>query len=207
MMRDPEPEPRSFEAAPKHRSRGRRRLAVAAIVAAAVVAVPGGAVAAVKVYDSMHSGIYGAADADGHSEEIANEEFLYTDSPEIVAVVKELSNEFALPPGATYDKLYARYPSNERILIQRTVLSQEVAFAAACAWYSDWLGSPARRAEDQKTIDAIPGWKYWRWAEDEGPAGASPSAEPRNDDPLSQIAAETRAGQDRLIRQFVTANC
>jgi hypothetical protein len=171
---------------PPANKRKRFRVAVVAGAAALLIGAPA---AALGVYQGIHTGFFGSG---GESE--PGEEFLNSDAPEIKAVVKELSTEFPLPPGADYDRLLARYPSQERFLVQRTALGQEVSFYAACAWYRFWLnGDAAQRAQAQSTVDAVASWKYWR--SDDGQA------------PFQQIAAETRAGTDTTVRQFITANC
>ncbi|GIM90647.1 hypothetical protein [Paractinoplanes toevensis] len=168
----------------------RRRGYVVALVTAGAIAVPGIAVAGVVAYQGMHSGVYG----DG-GEAVAGEEFLYTDAPEIVGVIRELTAEFPLPAGASYDRLLARYPMTERVLVQRTALGQQVQITAACAWYQDWLtGDAGRRATDQHTIDAVATWKYWVFAE------SGPTLPER-------IAAETRSGKDTTLKQYLAANC
>ncbi|MEU4244109.1 RNA polymerase sigma factor [Actinoplanes sp. NPDC026619] len=172
------------------RSRRRRRGYVVALVTAGAIAVPGIAVAGVVAYQGMHSGVYG----DG-GETVAGEELLYTDAPEITGVVRDLTAEFPLPAGATYDRLLARYPMTERVLVQRTALGQQVQITAACAWYQDWLtGDAQRRAADQHTIDAVPTWKYWVFA-DSGRAL------------LERIAQETRSGTDTTVKEYLLANC
>jgi hypothetical protein len=179
------------------RSRRRRRGYVLALVIAGAIAVPGIAVAGVVAYQGIHSGVYG----DG-GEAVAGEEFLYTDAPEIVGVIRDLTAEFPLPAGASYDRLLARYPMTERVLVQRTALGQQVQIAAACAWYQDWLTGDARqRATDQRTIDAVPAWKYWVFT-DSGAGETDPGRAL-----LERIARETRAGKDTTLKQYLAANC
>jgi hypothetical protein len=166
----------------------RRRHLATGLLAAGVVAVPGVAFAALG---GMHSGFFGTG-----GEEVKGEEKLYSDAPEIRGVVADLTKEFALPAGRSYDRLLSRYPTSERTLVQRTGLGQEVSLYAACAWYTHWqAGSAATRAQDQATLDAIPSWTYWRIA---------PSADPS---PFTQIADQARHGDATTLNQFVTTSC
>lgn len=167
--------------------RRRSRVILVALAAALLIGVPG---AAVGFHEGLHSGLFGIG-----GEEVEGEEFLNSDAPEMRGVIEELSAEFALPPGSDYARLLARYPSQERMLIQRTALGQEVSFYAACAWYRYWLeGDPAQRATAQSTIDTVASWKYWRSDSDDL-------------DWFKRIAAETRAGEDTTLKQFTLANC
>ena len=177
---------------PARRRRPRRRLT--ALVAATIVAVP---TTALATYGGIHSGFFG-----GGGEEVPGEEFLNTDAPGIVAVVRELTREFPLPAGASYKPLLRRYPTRERALVQRTGLGQEVSSYAACAWYRAWLdGDAAAKAAAQPTIDAIPGWRYWRFAVDSS-TGENPGR-----DLLERIARETRSGRSSTLKQYLVANC
>ena len=130
------------------------------------------------------------------------EEFLNSNDPEISTVVRGLTSEFPLPPGASYSLLLKRYPTKVNEHVQRTNLAQDVAYYAHCAWYEHWLnGNAKQRAADQPTIDAIPTWKYWHFAIDDT-TGNNPGL-----DWLNGIAAETRAGKTTKITQEIKVNC
>jgi hypothetical protein len=200
----------SEDAKPVKRRRG--LLLVAAAVIAGVIAAPGVATGGVTVYDSMYSGIFGRAE-DGESA--GTEEYLNSDSPEIVALVQQLAAERPLAPGASYDRLINRYPMAERILLQRTALASEVSYYAACSWLRHWLaGDAAARAAAQPTIDTIPSWEFGPVAVDDatgysegpGPNGTTVRYT-RQWTMMHQIALETRGGIVFNVQTFVTANC
>jgi hypothetical protein len=183
---------RAARGGPSRRRARRRRLT--AFVAVAALVIPAAALAA---YGGIHSGFFGTG-----GEDVAGEEFLNADAPGITTVVRELTKEFPLPAGTSYAPLLRRYPSREHVLVQRTGLGQEVSFYAACAWYRSWLGGDAAvRASAQPTIEAIPGWRYWRFAVDPS-TGENPGR-----DLLERIARETRAGRSGALTSFVRANC
>jgi hypothetical protein len=151
----------------------------------------------------MHTGFFAPTPPAGqNSMNEPGEEFLNSNSPEVRSVVQDLTREFPLPAGTSYAPLLKRYPSTPNTLEQRTTLAQSVSFYAQCAWYQDWLkGDAARRAADQATIDAMPSWKYWRFATDDA-TGNNPGLEI-----LNTIALETRAGNPTMITQYIKANC
>lgn len=129
-------------------------------------------------------------------------QYLNSNDPKTSTVVQGLTKEFPLPPGASYSLLLKRYPAKVNELVQRSGLSQDVAYYAHCAWYEHWLnGDAAQRAADQPTIDAIPTWKYWNWAVDDA-TGENPGL-----DWLNGIAAETRVGKTTKITQEIKVNC
>jgi hypothetical protein len=203
MMQEPTP-----AKAPVKRRRS--RLFVAGAIIAGAIAVPGVAIGGVAAYEGMHSGFFGA---EGSTESVVGQEFLYTDSTEIVTVVQQLTTEFSLPPGANWDRVLGMYPTAERMLEQRDGIGQMVSFHAVCSWYRYWLdGDAAARATARPVIDAIPDWPYWHftYGDNVDPA-SSPSPEPvvYTDEwsILDQIALETRTGVDTTVRLWVTANC
>lgn len=176
------------------RARRRRRRFTAGLITAGVIAVPGVAVAALG---GMHSGFFGTG-----GEDVAGQEFLFSDAPDIRPVVQSLAEEFPLPPKADYSLLLNRYPTHDRTLVQRDGLAQQVQFFSLCNWYHAWqTGAASNRATAQSVINAAPGWKYWHGAKDDSTG--------RNglDDLLRQIATETRAGNGHTLGQFVSANC
>lgn len=176
------------------RARQRKRRIAAGLMAAGVLAVPGVAAAALG---GMHSGFFGTG-----GEEVAGEEKLYTNSPDIRTVVQSLADEFPLPANTTYAPVLARYPTQDAVLDQRTGLGQVVQTYALCSWYRDWqTGSASERATAQTQINAAPNWKYWNFAKDDK-TGQNPGK-----DVLSQIATETQAGDSTTLSQYISANC
>lgn len=181
------------------RPRRRRRCLMVGLFAGLIV-VP---TAAFAVMSGMHTGFFAPSPPAGYaSMNEPGEEFLNSNDPEIRSVVQDLTTEFPLPPGASYSLLLKRYPTKVNELVQRTVLAQDVSNYAHCAWYEHWVkGDATQRAADQPTIDAIPTWKYWRFAVDEATRD-NPGL-----DILNGIAAETRAGKTTMITQEIKGNC
>jgi hypothetical protein len=180
------------------RSPRRRRHRLMVGLLAGLIVVP---TTAAAVVGGMHTGMFVPFPPKGMgSMQEPGEEILNSDDPEIRGVVQGLTSEFPLPAGASYNPLLKRYPDKVRGYITRINLAQDVSFYAQCAWYQDWLkGDAKQRAADQPTIDAMPTWKYWRYATDDatGEGGG----------PESEIAAETRAGKTTMITQHIEANC
>ena len=178
--------------------RRRRRLMVGLF--AGLIAIP---TAAAAVVGGMHTGFFAPEPPVGYgSDGFVGEEYLNANDPEIVSVVQGLTSEFPLPSGASYSLLLKRWPTKEKEHVQRSGLGQDVAYYAHCAWYEHWLnGDATQRAADQPTIDAIPTWKYWKFAVDDA------TGENGGLDWLNGIAAETRVGKTTKITQEIKVNC
>ena len=178
--------------------RRRRRLMVGLLAGLIVVPTAAGA-----VVGGMHTGFFAPEPPVGYgSDSFVGEEYLNTNDPEIVSVVQGLTKEFPLPPGASYSLLLKRWPTKDKEEWQRSGLGQDVAYYAHCAWYEHWLnGDAAQRAADQPTIDAIPTWKYWKFAVDNA------TGQKGGLDQLNGIAAETRVGKTTMITQEIKVNC
>jgi len=188
-------QPAEIAARPRRR---RRRLMVGLFAGLIVVPTAAGA-----VLGGMHTGYFEPEPPVGYgSGGFVGEEYLNANDPEIVSVVQGLTSEFPLPSGASYSLLLKRWPTKEKEKVQRSGLGQDVAYYAHCAWYEHWLnGDAAQRAADQPTIDAIPTWKYWKFAIDNA------TGQNGGLDQLNGIAAETRVGKTTMITQEIKVNC
>jgi len=187
------------------RSPRRRRHRLMVGLVAGLIVVP---TTAAAVVGGMHTGFFEPEPPEGLSSMAEpGEEWLNTWDPEIISVVQDLTTEFPLPAGATYGPLLKRFPlpSKEpygKMMMQRTGLAGMVADYARCEWYQDWLkGDTTQRAADQTTIDAMPSWKYWRFATDDT-TGRNQGLED-----LNTIASETRVGKTTMITGHIEANC
>jgi hypothetical protein len=188
------------EEVPAKSPRRRRRHRLMVGLLAGLIVVP---TTAAAVVGGIHTGFFEPEPPKGQaSMNEPGEEYLNSNAPEISRVVKDLTSEFPLPAGTSYGPLLKQYPTTENMLVQRNNLAQDVSFYAQCVWYQDWLkGTSARRAADQATIDAIPTWKYWRFAIDEA------TGENSGLEILNTIASQTRVGDPTMITQYIKANC
>jgi hypothetical protein len=174
--------------APRPPARRRKRLVAAGIGLTAAVAI--GVPAAAGQF-TARTGVPASGGEEGTSERIR------LDAPDVGDVYAEYTSKKTLPPGGTWDAFHermARVPDDSAV-VPADIVAQWVAWEARCQWERAWLDDVPGA---QRVVDDLQTWPEFVGPHDAGGLG---------EQILKDMSAQTRRGDDTVLRQDLRANC
>lgn len=143
-------------AAPRRRSKVRRRL-TGALAALVVVGVGAGGAPAFADWVGLHTGTYDTGPRSAPKPQTADRELWRLDSPELASRLQAWEQDYPLAPGYTLDPLIAGYANVKKAEATAGMAHDDVFFFSQCTWVDYWLtadrsGNAAAKKEATKGL-------------------------------------------------------